>query len=66
MTAWIDGIYLLESKLPKVIKFKITMHWMSGRAESDELGCRMTPTTHFLNKLLKDKYESMSLVLNVK
>ena len=42
------------------------MHWMSGRAESDELGCRMTPTTHFLNKLLKDKYESMSLVLNVK
>ena len=36
------------------------MHWMSGRAESDELGCHMTPTTHSLNKLLKDKYESMS------
>lgn len=65
-TTWIDGIYLLESKLPKVIKFKIMMHRMSGRAESDELGCHMTPTTHSLNQLLKEKYESVSLVLNVK
>ena len=65
-TAWIDGIYLLESKLPEEIKFKIMMRWMSGKTKSGELGCHMTPTTHSLNKLLKDKYESVSLVLNVK
>lgn len=64
-TTWIDGIYLLESKLPKVIKFKTMMHWLSGRAESDELGCHMNPTTHTLNQPLKEKYESVSLVLNV-
>lgn len=39
---------------------------MAGRAESERYGCHMTLATHYLNKFLKEKYECVSLVLNVK